>query len=316
MLVCSFVMLALAISNSSTWLSLSGVLSVFCCFYSLTCVLKYRFIQAIFLLATANFIVIVSNTIGYGTQSGIHLLLWPFAVVFAVNMKVKLSAARNVFLISVFTFSILQYFAPLQTTNTFIPCSFYLMLLCSGMLLIVTMSSLHTSLSRRRKKLEKLANRDGLTQLFNRRFFTSFLNYQMAVSLREKRSFTLAMADIDHFKSINDTHGHDVGDKVLKAVAECFDTYLAHHDVACRWGGEEFLIYLPESKVEHAESVIEAISSVIRDQEFDGLSITLSFGLIESDGNESLDELLKRVDALLYQAKAMGRDNVQTKLVP
>jgi diguanylate cyclase (GGDEF)-like protein len=268
------------------------------------------------LLATANFIVIVSNTIGYGTQSGIHLLLWPFAVVFAVNMKVKLSAARNVFLISVFTFSILQYFAPLQTTNTFIPCSFYLMLLCSGMLLIVTMSSLHTSLSRRRKKLEKLANRDGLTQLFNRRFFTSFLNYQMAVSLREKRSFTLAMADIDHFKSINDTHGHDVGDKVLKAVAECFDTYLAHHDVACRWGGEEFLIYLPESKVEHAESVIEAISSVIRDQEFDGLSITLSFGLIESDGNESLDELLKRVDALLYQAKAMGRDNVQTKLVP
>jgi PleD family two-component response regulator len=68
--------------------------------------------------------------------------------------------------------------------------------------------------------------------------------------------------------------------------------------------------------VEHAELVIEAISSVIRDQEFDGLSITLSFGLIESDGNESLDELLKRVDALLYQAKAMGRDNVQTKLVP
>lgn len=304
----------LAISNESFLLSVVMLLCTGCYFYSLTRVIKFKLRKAILLISVTNFVVILFSTLGYGTQSGVHFLLWPFAVVFAVNMKVKMLSARNVFILSMCTFASLQYFAPVQTEYSFIPYSFYLMLLCSGLLLIATMSSLHVSLSRRRKKLEKLANRDSLTQLFNRRFFSSFLNYQMAVSVREKRSFTLAMADIDHFKLINDTHGHDVGDKVLKAVSECFDTYLAHHDVACRWGGEEFLIYLPESKVEHAESVIEAISSVIRDQDIDGLSITLSFGLIESDGKESIDELLKRVDALLYQAKAMGRDNIQTKL--
>jgi diguanylate cyclase (GGDEF)-like protein len=121
------------------------------------------------------------------------------------------------------------------------------------------------------------------------------------------------MADIDHFKSINDQFGHDAGDKVLKAVANCFNEYLGKNDVACRWGGEEFLIYLPEENLKLAKRIIQAIGSVLKDTDIDGHFVTMSFGLVESDGSDTIDSLLHKADTLLYQAKAQGRDNVQTR---
>ena len=243
------------------------------------------------------------------------MLIWPTACLFAINTSINLAVARNVFGLAFLSFVSLQFFIPQSTQYDFYTYSKLVFIGVGGTLLLLSIVTMSLSIGRRRKKLERLANRDNLTDLYNRRFFTSFLNYQLAVSAREKRSFTLAMVDIDHFKSINDNHGHDLGDKVLIAVSECFRTYLGQNDVACRWGGEEFLIYLPESKVEHAEFVVQAIASVISDNKVGDLSVTMSFGLVESDGNETLDDILQRVDALLYQAKAQGRDNIQTKLL-
>ncbi len=292
-----------------------NIIAVCLYLYSLVLIAQIRFDQAVLLITITNLFVIAFHTTVYGTQSGFHMLIWPTACLFAINTSINLAVARNIFGLAILIFVSLQYFIPHSTEYEFYAYSKLVFIGVGGTLLLLSIVTMSLSVSKRRNKLQRLANRDNLTDLYNRRYFTSFLNYQLAVSAREKRSFTLAMADIDHFKSINDNHGHDVGDKVLKMVSECFQTYLGQNDTSCRWGGEEFLIYLPESRVEYAESVIQAIASVVSDNAIDGLSITMSFGLVESDGNESLDHLLQRVDALLYQAKAQGRNNIQTKLL-
>lgn len=243
------------------------------------------------------------------------MLLWPLSCLFAINMSVGIAMGRSGVLLAFFAFLSLHYFVPAETTQQFYGKSNTFILLISGAIIVYAMTAVSLSVSQRRKQLQRLANRDHLTDLYNRRFFISFIHHQMSVALREKKSFTLALADIDHFKTINDTYGHDVGDKVLQAVADCFKRYLAQHDVACRWGGEEFLIYLPENDVSSATPVIEAIAAVIRDIGIENLTVTMSFGLVESDGSEALDTLLQRADALMYQAKSLGRDNIQTTLL-
>lgn len=283
--------------------------------YASFLVAQIRFKQAVLVFTLVNLMVVVFHTSTFGTHSGFHMLVWPIACLFAMNTNVGMATARNVFALAVLIFISLQFFIPSRTDTIFYEYSMLVFIGVGGCLVSFLMTSMGTSVSKKRRKLERLANRDNLTDLYNRRFFTTFLNYQLAVSAREERSFTLAMADIDHFKSINDNHGHDLGDKVLNCVADTFRTFLAQNDAACRWGGEEFLIYLPESKVEHAERVVQAVASVVSDNEINGIKVTMSFGLVESDGNESLDDILQRVDALMYQAKSQGRDNIQTQLL-
>lgn len=292
-----------------------NLMSILVFLYICTLILKTQFKTAVLLITVIILVSIIIHTGVFGSKSGFHMLIWPLACLFATNSTVKVSTGQNFTVLAFVTFISLQYFIPATTEVSFYSNSLLFFLFVGGTILVVAMTSMSKSLSTRRNKLVRLANRDNLTDLYNRRFFSSFLSYQLEVALREKRSFTLAMADIDHFKSINDKHGHDKGDEVLKAVANCFKLYLAQHDAACRWGGEEFLIYLPESKVENAERVVEAIASVISTTTIGDLAITMSFGLVESDGNETLDEILQRVDALMYQAKSQGRDNIQSKLL-
>ena len=315
MLACFMFLLWTVYNAQIQTLIVVNIIAIAVYLYAFVLVAQIRFKHAAIAFTLTNLFAVVFHTTAYGTQSGIHMLIWPIVCLFAIHPSIGLSTARKVFALAVLTFISLQFFIPASTANHFYAYSNLVFIGFGGAMILFAIISMSLSLGKRRKKLERLANRDNLTDLYNRRFFTTFLHYQLAVSAREKRSFTLAMADIDHFKSINDNHGHDVGDKVLNAVSECFRTYLGQSDAACRWGGEEFLIYLPESKVEYAELVVQAIASVISDQEIDGLSVTMSFGLVESDGNETLDDILQRVDALMYQAKSQGRNNIQTKLL-
>ena len=162
------------------------------------------------------------------------------------------------------------------------------------------------------KKLEEKASVDPLTGLFNRRKCMEYLE-----ELEKKASehmFCIVMGDIDHFKNVNDTYGHDTGDLVLQGVAKVFTTCTRDIGLVSRWGGEEFLIVLPDMNGDEAMEVLFNIQSEMRkmcvmsgDQK---IKVTLTYGLTEYDPALTLDQNIKDADDKLYLGKQQGRDTV------
>jgi diguanylate cyclase (GGDEF)-like protein/PAS domain S-box-containing protein len=167
-------------------------------------------------------------------------------------------------------------------------------------------------------QLRHLAQRDPLTQAYNRHHFWQLANAEMARVKRYRRPLSIAMIDADHFKDINDRHGHDVGDLVLRMLVDTCHDGLRKHDVLARYGGEEFVVLLPETTPQGAQSVMERVRERIEATSLsldDGreVRLTVSIGLASiRDPDEGLEELLKRADEALYQAKGAGRNRVQT----
>lgn len=119
------------------------------------------------------------------------------------------------------------------------------------------------------------------------------------------------MLDVDNFKSINDTYGHDVGDNVLRELTDTISEHIRQSDRFGRWGGEEFILLLPELDKEHALMFTEKLRKTIADHSFNGVSqITVSFGVAIFNQNDTKKSLLKRADTALYQAKDEGRNKV------
>lgn len=166
--------------------------------------------------------------------------------------------------------------------------------------------------------LERLATTDGLTGLFNRRLALDRLHNERERAGRSGRPLTVILLDVDHFKSVNDTHGHDVGDAVLKAVAATLAKAVRSMDTAARYGGEEFLLILPETDVEGgmrlAERTRQALEKLrLKLPQGGSLKLTASFGVAtwKPGGHaESIEGLLKRADEALYAAKSGGRNRV------
>ena len=167
-----------------------------------------------------------------------------------------------------------------------------------------------------RTKLENQSIRDSLTGLFNRHFMQISLEREMARARRRKQIMAVLMLDADHFKQFNDTHGHAAGDAVLKAFADVFQANIRSEDIACRYGGEEFTVILPDTTVkgacERAESILSAISNLkiaLGQQTFQGLSVSIGVAFFPGDG-ETAEELLLHADSALYDAKHNGRSQV------
>ena len=163
-----------------------------------------------------------------------------------------------------------------------------------------------------RERLRNLALRDGLTNLYNRRFLEEMLERLCADAERRKASVSAIMLDLDHFKLINDQYGHAAGDAVLREVAASILSCLRTVDVACRYGGEEFAIILPDCSVANAATKAEQIRSRINERTIaSGLPVTVSLGvasIAETCAGQS--ELIPQADAALYAAKQQGRDRV------
>lgn len=168
------------------------------------------------------------------------------------------------------------------------------------------------------KQIEELAITDELTGLYNRRFLQTTLASERAIAQREGSTFVLAFVDIDHFKAINDRHGHAVGDEVLVELAQLLRTSVREMDLVARFGGEEFVILLRDMTVDRAVQRMERIRKKVEGQTFSalGLPLTISAGLTEYRVPEPIDELILRADKLLYQAKEQGRNRVVSDPAP
>lgn len=170
------------------------------------------------------------------------------------------------------------------------------------------------SLSARSQTLEQAALTDGLTGMQNRRYFDDALREYLVEFRRIDKPVGLMILDLDHFKHINDTHGHDTGDDVLRAVAACLRDMTRYHDVVARLGGEEFAIVAPNMDIDmmakFAERIRKAVSRLAVVNGNVRLTVTTSVGLAVWDRRESAEDFYRRADRMLYKAKRTGRNRV------
>ena len=158
---------------------------------------------------------------------------------------------------------------------------------------------------------ELLAAKDQLTGLWNRRTFDLRLDEAVARMQRHEGTFSLLLIDMDHFKYINDVHGHAVGDSVLRQFSEVLHARLRQNDVDARWGGEEFSILADGANLERAFVLAEQIREAVENATFGAVDkLTISIGLAEHQPGESRDQLFSRADRALYEAKRVGRNRV------
>jgi diguanylate cyclase (GGDEF)-like protein len=185
-------------------------------------------------------------------------------------------------------------------------------LLTTVMLATVSFSMTALSYADDTVELQNRATRDGLTGLMNRDELVRQVRQRRRVLGRRAEHGVLVMADLDHFKTINDTFGHAAGDFALQTFAAACRQAVGPTDLGGRWGGEEFLLFLDGSSVDEARVVVERINATLRSTTPpDGMRLpTASYGLVEVRRTDALDAVLQRADAALYEAKTQGRDRV------
>ena len=163
--------------------------------------------------------------------------------------------------------------------------------------------------SRQKRHLEQLATVDQLTGLRNRRWLDEAFDRQLARAVRTGQSMSVMMIDIDHFKQLNDAHGHAYGDAVLRRVAQTLADGLRPQDLAARYGGEEFAVLLPGIDQENAVAIAERIRDAVEaDGKAAGQPVTVSIGIASRSGDQPLTALLESADEALYRAKNAGRN--------
>lgn len=163
------------------------------------------------------------------------------------------------------------------------------------------------------KKVKCLASIDDLTKLYNRRAFFSLASKSMSISIRNNRPISVIILDVDLFKKVNDQYGHSIGDKALNFLSKTITESVRESDIVCRYGGEEFVILLPESHLQGAFSIAEKIRNKLLNSTFSkhAITISISAGCAECHlPKETLEAMIERADQALYQAKQEGRNKV------
>lgn len=159
-------------------------------------------------------------------------------------------------------------------------------------------------------RLEHMATTDALTGLANRRVFEQALDHQLAVLNRHQTPVSLVLIDVDHFKQINDTHGHPAGDKVLQAVASTLAANIREIDTAARVGGEEFAIIMPDTRQASAAAVGDRLLQRVAALDDTPAQVTISIGVAEAMAGEDISDVFGRADDALYEAKSGGRNRL------
>jgi len=185
--------------------------------------------------------------------------------------------------------------------------------ICAAVMLVVLLLT-QLALSRYQQRIEEMATTDKLTGLFNRQAFDILVEQLLAEQKREQGQFSVLLADVDHFKAVNDRHGHLGGDAVLADIARRLQQNLRASDIAVRWGGEEFLVVLRGCGLDEALATAEKLRQDVAQTRFevDGtqVPVTLSIGVAPYQDGEPPDHTIGRADASLYRAKNGGRNRV------
>lgn len=173
-------------------------------------------------------------------------------------------------------------------------------------------SVFHNIAERKRMEdeLERQATLDHLTGAYNRRAFDTALRQAICQAELSDETFSLLIFDIDHFKHVNDRHGHDTGDAILKQLADRVAGNLRSTDILSRWGGEECTILLPDTRLRGTRIFAERLRGQIAESRLNGLRVTLSMGITEYRPGDDMDSMLARADEALYRAKSAGRNCV------
>ena len=183
---------------------------------------------------------------------------------------------------------------------------------------LIARTKTHVDLKRTKEKLMRMAITDELTGLVNRRYFMGRLLHEYERTKRYESVFTVLMIDLDYFKKINDTYGHQTGDTVLRAVSDAMKQSLRLPDIIGRIGGEEFAIILPETDISAAliigDRLRKRVEALDMPQKNCNIKITISIGASQSSKDDmSIDDVLQRSDAALYRAKENGRNRIYSE---
>jgi len=171
-----------------------------------------------------------------------------------------------------------------------------------------------SNLVREKEEIRTIADHDALTHIYNRVKFNSMFSEIINISLLHNENFSIILFDIDFFKNVNDSYGHNVGDRVLIEIVSLVKIGLRNKDVFARWGGEEFVILSQRTNVKQAKELAERLRQDIENYSFDVVKkLTCSFGVSQFKKGDSQNDLFQRVDEALYEAKDRGRNQVVTK---
>ena len=277
-----------------------------------------RHVEAVILLSIEVIAHASLATYFLGWDSGFHYYFIPFILFIFINHKQSLLVIGIEVLVIFFfylwlllTTSGLDYQSnvPIEIIDGFQYMNIAINFLAIGLLGY----GLRTSSMRAEWEMEQLAITDSLTGIYNRRKMYEMIQLEKT---RSEKFFVLVMGDLDFFKRINDQYGHDCGDTVLKDVTQLMKKTLRKQDVLSRWGGEEFVLLLPETDISGAKRVIDLLRKEIGSYKFQcqskPFSITMTFGMVLFDGNQSVETALKNADELLYKGKEKGRNCIMT----
>jgi diguanylate cyclase (GGDEF)-like protein len=253
-----------------------------------------------------------------GIDSGFYYYIFVLVIVSLIvkQKSIKVHIFKSLFFMSAFFIleMLFHYFTPIYIIDGEI--LFSLRFINFIALLIFSIPFMYYFISKNletEKLLYSYATKDQLTGLYNRRYIDSIVDYEY--SKRDFNSLVLVLADIDFFKKVNDNYGHHCGDKVLIEVSKKLTECIRQEDKLSRWGGEEFLFFMPNSSVEDAKILIERVRKNIDELVFkcsgrNDIKVTLTFGIAQKQINESFDKTLARADIALYDGKLSGRDCV------
>ncbi len=190
-----------------------------------------------------------------------------------------------------------------------------LMMMLIGMIVMEALRRVLTSEFEARQQLGEMAATDQLTGLLNRRAIWPLLNHELQHARRAGTPFSLILGDLDLFKKVNDTYGHDAGDLVLQETARRLEGALRRQDALCRWGGEELLVLLPDTDTRGALEAAEKLRASMADSAITAgdnhIHQTISLGVASFQSGDGIDTVVSRADEALYQAKHKGRNRVE-----
>lgn len=257
-----------------------------------------------------------------GLGAGFQLYLWSAACLLVLNpyMRSDRALVAGVFVSVVFAVLHLilppgAIVAPLRDVQSAL---YFVNALCAPLPIVFVVIMVRQTYARQQKALRAIAEHDEVTGLFNRRHGMTVLQASLDAAAQSNDALFVVLCDIDRFKSINDAHGHQVGDSVLAHVGHVMAAGLRSDDMLCRWGGEEFLMVLPGFPEDAIRDRLDALRGALATTLAGGdiPRVTMSFGLTKARPGDSADELVRRADALMYEAKRAGRNKVVDDLQP